>query len=114
MKELRYILQIRLAKDTVFFGPGVRVLLKLTHEYRSLNEACKIMNLSYTKALKMVKGTEKNLGFKLLDRKIGGLGGGGSSLTPKCINFLNRYDEFEEELTTKASKIFDNYFKEFF
>ncbi|HHZ02102.1 MAG TPA: LysR family transcriptional regulator [Tissierellia bacterium] len=114
MKKLHYILQIRLAKDAVFFGPGVRTLLRLTDEYKSLNEACKIMNLSYSKALKMVKGTEKNLGFKLLDRKIGGLGGGGSSLTPKCIDFLNKYDEFEKELTAKASEIFDDYFNEFF
>lgn len=114
MKKLHYILQIRLAKDDVFFGPGVRSLLKLTNDYNSLNEACKKMNLSYTKALKMIKGSEKNLGFKLLDRKIGGSGGGGSSLTPECILFLNKYDEFENELITKASDIFDEYFTELF
>lgn len=114
MEKLYYILQIRLAKETVFFGPGVRTLLKLTKEYNSLNAACNKMNLSYSKALKMIKGSEANLGFKLLDRQIGGSGGGGSSLTPKCIEFLEKYDDFEKELKSKASEIFDEYFNEFF
>src|SRR5690554_4367144 len=114
MKKLYYILQIRLAKETVFFGPGVRTLLKLIKEYDSLNGACNKMNLSYSKALKMIKGSEANLGFKLLDRHIGGAGGGGSSLTPKCIEFLNKYEEFEKELNSKASEIFDQYFNDFF
>lgn len=113
MEKLRYILQVRLAKEDIFFGPGVRTLLNLTKEYDSLNGACQKMNLSYTKALKMIKGAENNLGIKLLDRKAGGLGGGGSSLTPKCIEFLEVYDKFENFLNIKASEIFNQYFEEF-
>lgn len=113
MDNLHYILQIRLAKEEIFFGPGVKTLLKLTNEYDSLNAACKQMNLSYTKALRMIKGAEKNLGFKLLERKIGGLGGGGSSLTQKCIEFLEKYEAYENEVKNKATEIFDEYFNEY-
>lgn len=113
MEKLHYILQIRLAKKDIFFGPGVRTLLQLTKEFESLNGACKKMNLSYTKALKMINGAEDNLGFMLLDRKAGGAGGGGSSLTPKCIEFLEKYDEFENILKAKASDIFGEYFNKF-
>ncbi len=114
MENLHYILQIRLAKEEIFFGPGVRTLLKLTKEYDSLNAACREMNLSYTKALKMIRGAEKNLGFKLLDRKIGGSGGGGSSLTSRCIEFLDKYEEYEKEVKNKATDVFDKYFNEYY
>ncbi len=113
MEKLHYILQVRLAKKDIFFGPGVKTLLNLTKEYDSLNGACKKMNLSYTKALKMIKGAENSLGFKLLDSKTGGLGGGGSNLTPKCIEFLETYDKFEKSLNIKASEIFEEYFNAF-
>ena len=113
MDKLHYILKIRLAKEEIFFGPGVETLLKLTNELASLNAACKQMNLSYTKALRMIQGAEKNLGFKVLERKIGGSGGGGSSLTSECIEFLKKYEAYESELKNKASELFDEYFNEY-
>lgn len=114
MDRLHCKLKIRLAKEELFFGPGVEALLKLTNEHASLNAACKQMNLSYTKALRMIQGTEKNLGFKVLERKIGGSGGGGSRLTTECIKFLEKYEAFEAELEEKADELFDKHFSEYF
>lgn len=113
MEELRYHLQIRLAKNEVFFGPGVLTLLTLTQECESLNAAAKNMGLSYSKACRMVKGSETALGFKLLDRKIGGTGGGGSKLTPEGIEFLEIYSSFLNEINTHASESFARYFSKY-
>lgn len=113
MKKLHCAIQIRLAKDTIFFGPGVLTLLQLTHKHESLRAAAKEMRLSYTKANKMIKGSEDALGFKILDRKIGGVGGGGSILTREGIDFLETYINFEKEINEKASQIFDKHFYKF-
>lgn len=113
MEKLHCALQIRLAKEEIFFGPGVLSILKLTQQYESLNAAAKKMNLSYSKAFKMIKGTEEALGFKLLDRKIGGSNGGGSTLTPECIEFLENFDAFDKELNEISSELFGKYFKEY-
>ena len=113
MNELKYSIKIRLAKDEVFFGPGVATLLNLTKKYESVNAAAKSMKLSYSKAYKMIHGTEEALGFKLLDRKIGGANGGGSKLTPECIEFLNVYEEFSNELENISDNLFNKYFNKY-
>ena len=61
----------------------------------------------------MIKGSEDALGFKILDRKIGGVGGGGSILTREGIDFLETYINFEKEINEKASQIFDKHFYKF-
>ncbi len=113
MEKLHLTLRIRLAKEDIFFGPGVVTLLTLTKDFESLNGAAKEMNLSYTKAYRMIKVAEKALGFKLLDRKIGGIGGGGSSLTPECIEFLEQYISFEKEINSISNDLFNKYFKDY-
>lgn len=113
MEELHYYLHIRLAKNEIFFGPGVLTLLTLTQECESLSAAAKSMDLSYSKACKMIKGAETALGFKLLDRKIGGAGGGGSKLKPEAIEFMEKYASFLNELNSHASESFVRYFSKY-
>lgn len=110
MKKLHCALKIRLAKDEIFFGPGVLDLLRMTEKYESLNAAAKSMNLSYSKAYRMIVDTEKAMDFKLLERKIGGANGGGSTLTPECIEFLKIYEEFSKEVEANTDSLFAKYF----
>ena len=113
MDKLHCALIIKLAKDEIFFGSGVLTLLKLTEKYGSLNAAAKSMNLSYSKANRMINGAEKALGFKLLDKKIGGANGGGSTLTPECVEFSNNYEEFSKEVKETTEILFDKYFNKY-
>jgi len=113
MEKLHCALRIRLAKENIFFGPGVVTLLEFTKELESLNAAAGKMNLSYSKANRMIKDAEEALGFKLLDRKIGGANGGGSTLTLECIGFLEQYFVFEKEINTFSKEIFEKYFKKY-
>lgn len=112
-EKLHCAIQIRLAKDDIFFGPGVLTLLKLIDEHESLLTAAKAMNLSYTKANKMIKGSEDALELKLLDKRIGGVGGGGSSLTQEGIEFMESYVNFEKEIKKISSRAFEKYFYKF-
>lgn len=113
MENLHFKIKLTLAKDYSFFGPGVFELLTLTEEYGSLNAAAKSMSLSYSKANKMINMSEKSLGFKLLERKIGGANGGGSALTPECIEFLKAYEKLESDTNEYANKLFEKYFKKY-
>lgn len=113
MENFHCAIKVRLANDNLFFGPGVVELLNLTKELESLNAAAKHMNLSYSKANKMIKQAEESLGFKLLDRKIGGSNGGGSSLTLECIEFLKKYISFEEKIKLYSEKLFKESFIEY-
>lgn len=113
MEQLHCAIKVRLAKEKIFFGPGVALLLKLTEEYESLNAAAKSMDLSYTKATRMIKDAEEALGFELLVRKIGGSGGGGSVLTPECTDFLNKYLLFENEIKGISSELLTKYLYEY-
>lgn len=113
MEKFHCALLVRLANEEIFFGPGVVTLINFTKELESLNAAAKKMNLSYTKAYKMIKNAESAMHLKLLDRKIGGSNGGGSTLTPECINFLKNYEAFEKELKEHTELLFKKYFNEY-
>lgn len=113
MDKLHYVIKIILATDKSFFGSGVLTLLNLTEKSGSLNAAAKIMNLSYSKANRMIHTAEKSLGFKLLDRKIGGANGGGSSLTPECVEFIDNYEKFCKDIKGDAENLFNKYFSKY-
>lgn len=113
MENFHCAIKIMLANENLFFGPGVADLLNLTKELESLNAAAKHMNLSYSKANKMIKQAEEALGFKLLDRKIGGSNGGGSSLTKECLEFMEKYTDFEKKIKLFSEELFKKYFVEY-
>ena len=67
-----------------FFGEGPYRLLRGVQELGSLRSSTQRMGMAYTKAFYMVKHAEAALGFPLIQRTIGGKGGGGSVLTPQA------------------------------
>ena len=70
-------------KDEKFFGNGPLYLLEGVREYGSLSASAKAMNMSYSKAFKLIKRSEEALGFKLLESVSGGKDGGSSVLSSK-------------------------------
>ena len=83
---------------------------KYIEETGSMQEACTKMELSYSKASKMMKKAEKQLGFKLLERRIGGSGGGGSRLTEEGRDLLKKYRELTRRVQEDADKVFAEVF----
>lgn len=102
--------QVRLAKEGIFFGPGKARLMEYIEKTGSMQEACLEMGLSYSKGARMIKSAEKQLGFKLLERRIGGSGGGGSRLTDEGMDLLKKY----RQLTLRVQKDADRAFEEIF
>lgn len=92
------------------FGDGPYRLLRLIDRIGSLHKAAKEMNMSYRKAWLVLKAMEERLGFLLLDRRVGGVSGGGSMLTEEARRFLDRYEAFHEEADRALQEIYRKYF----
>ncbi|WP_099191804.1 winged helix-turn-helix domain-containing protein [Tepidibacter mesophilus] len=93
-----------------FFGSGPKNLLLKIEESGSLRKGAAKLNMSYSKAWNMVSNIEKNLDFKVLDKTIGGVEGGGSSLTDEAKEFIKKYHEFEREVEESIKKIYKKHF----
>ncbi|MEG1742326.1 MAG: NTP transferase domain-containing protein [Acetivibrio sp.] len=107
--ELRYVAQVKIGRNEIFFGPGMYQLLRMIQQSNSMLMACKMMSISYTKALKMIHRAEKELGVELLYHQTGGMQGGYSKLTQQGEKFLTQYEQLDIELGKTAKKLFQKY-----
>ncbi len=109
--DLKPMIRLTIKRKEKFFGPGVATLLHLIDEHGSIQSAAKYMNMSYSKAWKIVKRAEDELGFPLLVSKNGGAGGGSSELSERGRDFLNDYDSFTTEVKEYTARVSEKYFK---
>lgn len=93
-----------------FFGEGPCRLLHQIEETGSLRAAAQAMGLSYSKALRIVKRAEKELGFALTCKTIGGRGGGGSTLTDEARDFLERYEAYRDACVQTDCELYPAFF----
>ena len=96
-----------------FFGEGPCRLLHLIEETGSLRAAAISMGMAYTKALTIMKRAEKNLGFPLTARRIGGKGGGGSALTPEAKEFLHDYETYRNACIQSSRELYSQIFSKY-
>ncbi|HOO41156.1 MAG TPA: LysR family transcriptional regulator [Syntrophales bacterium] len=106
--KLAYRLWIE--SDGKAFGVGPYELLKFIEKTGSLFQAAQEMHLSYRKAWDLISKSEKRLGITLLYRKVGGVSGGGSTLTQEAKDFMKRYEAFHAEAKESLLSLFEKYF----
>ena len=92
------------------FGEGPYRLLKGVDETGSLHQAASRLRMSYRKAWNVLNDIEERLGFTLLERKVGGPSGGGSTVTPKGQELMRHYERFREEVEQQIRQAFDKHF----
>jgi len=92
-----------------FFGEGPCRLLHLIEETGSLRAAAMSMGMAYTKALAIMRRAEKNLGFPLTARRIGG----GSVLTPKAKEFLHDYETYRDACIQSSRELYTQIFSKY-
>ncbi len=115
--ELKTVMQIRSklwieVDGKPVFGRGRRFLLEAIDKYGSINQAAKEINISYRKAWGYIKAMEERLGFKLIERQVGGKNGGGAVLTDEAKKFLKRYEELERGIRETVDERFRRIFKD--
>ena len=92
------------------FGEGPYRVLKQIEKAGSLHQAAIDLKISYRKAWFIINNVEKKLGFSFLERKIGGLSGGGSHITPSGKAFLEKYEVFRGELEKVLEDTYQKHF----
>ena len=96
--------------DGKAFGEGPYQVLKGVEETGSLHQAAMQLNMSYRKAWLMIQEMEKRLGFPLLERKVGGMSGGGSHITPEGKKFMKSYEGFRQDVKNVIEDTFKKHF----
>lgn len=102
---------LRLWKEEKAFGPGLLCLMQWIEKYGSMQKAASEMGLAYSKAWKMMKTAEKELGFALTERTSGGKNGGGSCITPKGHEMMQKYMAFLKEAQLQVDVLYQKYFE---
>lgn len=112
-RTVRPVLQVALAKEKAFFGPGTLTLLKHIKETGSVAQAAKNSGMSYSKAWKLIKDMEEGCSFKVVKRSAGGAKGGKATLTKKGQDLIERYILFSERLGKAAEEMLADVFSEY-
>lgn len=93
-----------------FFGEGPLRLLRSVEKTGSLRAAAMEMEMAYSKASKLLKQAEANLGFPLTSRSAGGKDGGGSKLTPEGKQWLRQYEAYRDACVTSNQALYRQFF----
>jgi molybdate transport system regulatory protein len=110
---MKAVLKIWLDQEGKVFGDGPYELLRGIEATGSLHKAAAQMEMSYSKAWKLLQMIEQRLGFKLLEREVGGRAGGGSRITPGANDLMSCYALFREEAHEAVNRSFQKRFRSF-
>lgn len=105
--------KLTLCTEDRFFGPGVCELLERIRETGSIQAAAARMELSYTKAWKILNRAEEELGTSLITRVSGGRNGGSSTLTPAGEEAVKDFREMEKKLAAYADELLETHWHPF-
>ena len=93
-----------------FFGEGPMQLLRAIERTGSLRAAAMEMEMAYSKANKLLKQAEANLGFPLTQRSTGGKDGGGSVLTSQGKRWLQQYIAYRNACIRENQRLYREHF----
>ena len=88
-----------------FFGPGVCELLERIRETGSIQAAAAEMEMSYTKAWRILNRAEREMGVQLITRVSGGKKGGSSTLTEAGERAVRDFRAMEAKLCEAAGAL---------
>ncbi len=103
-EPIRPEITLSLSRTEGFFNEDLAALLSEIDECRSMNAACKKLNMAYSRGWKMIKKAEEMLGCSLIQKQTGGTRGGGSMLTEEGRRHLNNYGKIRKEIVDFAEK----------
>ena len=109
---MRLAYKIWLDQNGKAFGEGPYDLLQRVERTGSLRRAAEELGMSYNQAWHLLRTLEGRLGFDLLERQVGGVSGGGSTVTPAARELMRRYEGFRQEAREALDKLYAKHFSE--
>jgi molybdate transport system regulatory protein len=111
MLEIKYRLWLD-AEGEKIFGAGPIELLKGIKASGSLSAASKQMGMSYSKAWNLIKRLETHLGLSLVEKRVGGVHGGGAILTPEAVMLIERFETLSTEVEAYVASAYEKHLGE--
>lgn len=105
LKPVTARVKLTLCGKEKFFGPGICELLEKIRETGSIQAAAAGMEMSYSKAWKILKRAEQEMGTELITRVSGGKNGGSSTLTKAGEETVRVFREIETKVTEYAGEL---------
>ncbi len=93
----------------MYLGKGRIQLLEEINRLGSIAKAANAMEMSYKKAWKLLKSMNDASGAPLLQKTIGGAGGGGTALTKEGLKVIQAFNKLENEHQRALEKRFKKY-----
>ena len=108
---MKTITRVKICKNKPFFSVGPMELLEKIETYSSIKKATAAMGMSYTKALRIIRTIEEELGFPVVISEKGGNNHGATNLTEKGKLVLAVYKEIYTDVSEYAEKLVNKKFK---
>lgn len=113
MKGLRIRSKIWLEVDgRAFLGDGRYRLLSAVQRTGSINAAARELGISYRKVWAQLQAMEESSPFPIIERRIGGKGGGASHLTDQTLKLMVQFQDLRNQVNRAADRCFDDCFLE--
>lgn len=111
MKKIRPRCNIWIERDDQVILSIWRInLLEAIAETGSISAAATRMDVPYRVAWRKLKEMEQGLGVRLAESTVGGVGGGGTRLTPTAHEYLRKFHQFTNGLTELVEQRFEEIF----
>ena len=108
----RPVMDVAIHGSTLLYDHRLSMLLHLVEYTRSVQDACSLMQMSYSTAWHMLNHVEEELGFPLVMRNRGGASGTGTLLTEKGKRLMDAYDQFAERMKKEADLLYSGFFSD--
>jgi len=108
---VKTITRVKICKNKPFFSIGPMELFEKIETYSSIKKATAAMGMSYTKALRIIRTVEEELGFPVVVSQKGGNKRGATNLTEKGKLVLETFKEIYTAVSEYAEKLVDKKFK---
>jgi len=105
------ITRLKIGKEKPFFSTGPMELMEKIEKYSSLKKATEDMGMSYTKALRIIRDIEREMGFPVVVSVKGGNERGSTKLTDKGKQVLKSYKEMYDDVSAYANKLLEEKFR---
>jgi molybdate transport system regulatory protein len=87
-------------------------LLQAIARTGSITAAAEEIGVPYRRAWEKLQEMEKGLGRSLIQTEVGGVGGGGATLTPEAQDLMHRFEGFSSGLDAEIEQRFQRAFAE--
>ncbi|MBW2053092.1 MAG: LysR family transcriptional regulator [Deltaproteobacteria bacterium] len=98
-------------KGRPVFGHGRRIILERIDELGSIRAAAIDLKMSYRAVWGKIKAAEERLGIKLIETFPGGGKKRGALLTPEAREFLQMFQQLQDQGNAQADVLFKKVFK---